>query len=398
MAVGGRKKWTPPQKVGGIPWVSTRFSLSMEMSRLTRDGTAEPVSRDQILRRERGQRNIHFPWSADHEQDWQPYPVDKLWPYLVHGTRCMNSSTPSTSRQSLHQKKMSILYSSKLVSPVSYALSVVLDYLGFHYGLCWAVMLGYINGYVWMFSILTVHAKASVIDYQVFRTFSLSFWNVSANCANISARQGQSDLQFWPGSTALGGPPQLARSRDVRRGPNGNKASDSRRCAPPLVHLQRLQRGTYGSSTQNRTNNKPYHTIPYRTNNFKPYIGAQPFRREPKANRTLLPRPKLKLYLKGKGVLTPQEELVWFSPALCGGIFATPFLLVVSSFTQCNWTKVIGRGCFQRASAFWALHLDGNYSIQVRNWSLTSELKKWHFFFSLKQPQHKILNGIDLRV
>ena len=30
--------------------VSARFSLSMEMSRLTRDGTAEPVSRDQILR------------------------------------------------------------------------------------------------------------------------------------------------------------------------------------------------------------------------------------------------------------------------------------------------------------------------------------------------------------
>ena len=31
---------------GGIPYVSTRFSLSMEMSRLTRNGTAEPVSRD----------------------------------------------------------------------------------------------------------------------------------------------------------------------------------------------------------------------------------------------------------------------------------------------------------------------------------------------------------------
>ena len=30
------------------------------MSRLTRDGTAELVSRDQILRRERGQGNIHF--------------------------------------------------------------------------------------------------------------------------------------------------------------------------------------------------------------------------------------------------------------------------------------------------------------------------------------------------
>ena len=43
------------------------------MSRLTRDATAEPVSRDQILRRERGQGNIHFPCPADHEQDWQPY-------------------------------------------------------------------------------------------------------------------------------------------------------------------------------------------------------------------------------------------------------------------------------------------------------------------------------------
>ena len=46
------------------------------MSRLTRDGTAEPVSRDQILRHARGQGKIHFPCSADHEQDWQPYPVD----------------------------------------------------------------------------------------------------------------------------------------------------------------------------------------------------------------------------------------------------------------------------------------------------------------------------------
>ena len=46
------------------------------MSRLTRDGTAEPVSRDQILRHARGRGNVHFPCSADHEQDWQPYPVD----------------------------------------------------------------------------------------------------------------------------------------------------------------------------------------------------------------------------------------------------------------------------------------------------------------------------------
>ena len=46
------------------------------MSRLMRYGTAEPVSRDQTLRHVRGQRNIIFLFSADHEQDWQPYPVD----------------------------------------------------------------------------------------------------------------------------------------------------------------------------------------------------------------------------------------------------------------------------------------------------------------------------------
>ena len=56
--------------------IRTRFSLSMEMSRLMRDGTAEPVSRDHILRHERGQEKIIFSCSADHEQDWQPYPVD----------------------------------------------------------------------------------------------------------------------------------------------------------------------------------------------------------------------------------------------------------------------------------------------------------------------------------
>ena len=58
---------TPPRKAKG-----TRFS-----PRRTRDGTAEPVSRDQIFKRERGQENINFPCSADqHELDWQPYKVD----------------------------------------------------------------------------------------------------------------------------------------------------------------------------------------------------------------------------------------------------------------------------------------------------------------------------------
>ena len=58
------------------------------MSKLRRDRTAEPVSRDEILRRERGQRVIHFPCSAaDHEQDWQPCPVVRA----IHTN--MNSST-----------------------------------------------------------------------------------------------------------------------------------------------------------------------------------------------------------------------------------------------------------------------------------------------------------------
>ena len=75
MVCGGENIWTPPRTSGGILCVHTRFSLSMknEQSRLTRDGTAKPVSRDQIFRRERGQGNIHFLCSADHEQDWQPF-------------------------------------------------------------------------------------------------------------------------------------------------------------------------------------------------------------------------------------------------------------------------------------------------------------------------------------
>ena len=60
------------------------------MSRLTRDGTAEPISRDQIHRHSRGQGNINFPCSADHEQDWQPYPVD---PYsaICHDHTCIHT-------------------------------------------------------------------------------------------------------------------------------------------------------------------------------------------------------------------------------------------------------------------------------------------------------------------
>ena len=62
------------------------------MSRLVRDGTAEPVSRDQILRHERGQGNIHFSCSADHVQDWQPYPVDPYSCYMCDHTYIQRDS------------------------------------------------------------------------------------------------------------------------------------------------------------------------------------------------------------------------------------------------------------------------------------------------------------------
>ena len=70
----------------GRDLASTRFSLSMEMGRLTRGRTAEPVLRDQIVRREREQRNVHFPCSVDHEQDWRPCLVDPYSCYMCDHT------------------------------------------------------------------------------------------------------------------------------------------------------------------------------------------------------------------------------------------------------------------------------------------------------------------------
>ena len=50
----------------------------------------------QILRHERGQGNIHFPCSADHVQDWQPYPVDPYSCYMCdHTYTCVGVITPN---------------------------------------------------------------------------------------------------------------------------------------------------------------------------------------------------------------------------------------------------------------------------------------------------------------
>ena len=73
------------------------------MSRLTRDGTAEPVSRDQILRRERGQGNIHFFCSVDHEQDWQPYPVNPYSCYICVTIHCCYFDVKASHRDEICQ-------------------------------------------------------------------------------------------------------------------------------------------------------------------------------------------------------------------------------------------------------------------------------------------------------
>ena len=79
-------------------------------SRLTRDGTAQPVSRDQILRRERGQGDNNFSCSASHEQDLATLPgwsilllcvmtihTYYVWPYRrsIHTVVLVLSNMPS---------------------------------------------------------------------------------------------------------------------------------------------------------------------------------------------------------------------------------------------------------------------------------------------------------------
>ena len=76
MAYGGLNKYMDAAAELGRNPVISKHQIQPEYGDETRDGTAETVSRDQILRHERGQGNINFPCSADHEQDWQPYPVD----------------------------------------------------------------------------------------------------------------------------------------------------------------------------------------------------------------------------------------------------------------------------------------------------------------------------------
>ena len=99
------------------------------MSRLTRDGTAEPVSRDQILGHARGQGNINFPCSADHEQDWQPYPVD-LYSAICDDHTYINTIRPIFSEGRVMRINYCIAY---VTLPI---LSVRITHVH-----CWAVQI-----------------------------------------------------------------------------------------------------------------------------------------------------------------------------------------------------------------------------------------------------------------
>ena len=77
MAVDGITKWTPSLKEIGRNPVSEHCRLSLSVENewgLERDKTAKPVSRDQILTRERGQRKKRFPASAGRDRDRHDYP------------------------------------------------------------------------------------------------------------------------------------------------------------------------------------------------------------------------------------------------------------------------------------------------------------------------------------
>ena len=78
----------------------------MEMSTLRREYTAEPVQRDQPLRRERGQEYIHLSCSADHEQDWQPYSIDTYSRYKCDHTPCTDVKTRSLCRDRLSKRML----------------------------------------------------------------------------------------------------------------------------------------------------------------------------------------------------------------------------------------------------------------------------------------------------
>ena len=72
---------TPPRKVEGIPSVSTMFILSVDNKQedAVRDCRTRLLRPDSRARTETGKKTVSFPYSADHEKDWQPFPVGQYF-------------------------------------------------------------------------------------------------------------------------------------------------------------------------------------------------------------------------------------------------------------------------------------------------------------------------------
>ena len=87
MAVGSI--WGRCRAKSGKSRVSTpKFGLSASNDWADVGRDAEPVTRDQILRRERGQRKTLFFCSVDHEQGWHSYAVDPSSAESADNTIC----------------------------------------------------------------------------------------------------------------------------------------------------------------------------------------------------------------------------------------------------------------------------------------------------------------------
>ena len=124
----------PPRKSEKIPYVSTRFSLSMEMGRLTRYGTAEPVSRDQILGRERGQGNIRFSVQLATSRTGNRHLVDPYLAicddhtYIPHIKSNLDrlGLLPPTHGQRSQQQSGQITFSAGSMALLSYMITTIL--------------------------------------------------------------------------------------------------------------------------------------------------------------------------------------------------------------------------------------------------------------------------------
>ena len=79
--------------------MSTRFSQSVEDERAAAGRNGRTCLVRPNLRCERGQGHIHFSCTADHEQDWQPYPID---PYSA--IVCDGHTNIHTSELSIHNR------------------------------------------------------------------------------------------------------------------------------------------------------------------------------------------------------------------------------------------------------------------------------------------------------